>query len=223
MKKTLLLLALVAALFSCRKEDVYVDDGTYAAEHQDPSIAVDMGEAGKWAPMNIGARKPSEYGYFLAWGEIEPKTVYGWGTYRFGTEGSFIKYSKKDKKTLLSPGDDAATVRWGTAWRMPTVEEWNKLVDTCESVWTSMDGVNGYMLTAPNGHKLFLPVGGIWKDGGVIAPNQGTYWLSECFPGSSSQSGLAFTGGLTELRLFRSSGGGTARCCGLAVRAILAE
>ena len=129
-----------------------------------------MGEAGKWAPMNIGARKPSEYGYFLAWGEIEPKTVYGWGTYRFGTEGSFTKYSK-----------------------------------------------------APNGHKLFLPVGGIWKDGGVIAPNQGTYWLSECFPGSSSQSGLAFTGGLTELRLFRSSGGGTARCCGLAVRAILAE
>lgn len=222
MKKILFLLALAAALLSCKKEEPYVDDGTYAMEHQDPSIAIDMGVAGKWAPMNVGAKKPSEHGYYLSWGEIEPKTVYSWGTYRYGTENNFTKYSKKDKKRDLAPGDDAATVRWGTSWRTPTPDEWNKLIDNCTNEFTTLDGVYGYMLTAPNGHQLFLPSGGHRKGEFQVAPTQGSYWTTKCSDPTRDGS-LGYTVGFSELGLFRCSGGGTERCNGLAVRAILVE
>lgn len=37
---------------------------------------VDMGLSVKWAAWNIGGTKPSDYGNFYAYGEIEPKTEY---------------------------------------------------------------------------------------------------------------------------------------------------
>ena len=30
----------------------------------------------KWATCNVGANAPEEYGYYFAWGEVEPKTTY---------------------------------------------------------------------------------------------------------------------------------------------------
>ena len=43
---------------------------------------VDLDLSVKWATCNVGATKPEEYGNYYAWGETEPKTTYGWNTYK---------------------------------------------------------------------------------------------------------------------------------------------
>ena len=34
---------------------------------------VDLGLSVKWATCNIGASSPEEYGFYFAWGEVEPQ------------------------------------------------------------------------------------------------------------------------------------------------------
>ena len=36
-----------------------------------------------WATCNVGASKPTEYGDYFAWGEIQPKEDYVWSTYKY--------------------------------------------------------------------------------------------------------------------------------------------
>lgn len=38
------------------------------------------------------------------------------------------KYNPQDGKKVLEPIDDAARVRWGDAWRIPTAKEWSRLL-----------------------------------------------------------------------------------------------
>ena len=143
----------------------------------------------KWATMNVGASKPEEYGEYFAWGETEPKSNYSWSTYKFelGTNenGPFSKYVTKssygtvDNKTVLDPEDDAAHVNWGGSWRMPTDEEWTELKTKCTWTWTTQNGVNGRLVTGPNGKSIFLPAAGYryvtYLD---YAGSYGYYWSS---------------------------------------------
>ena len=41
----------------------------------------------KWATCNIGAAKPSDFGDFYAWAEIEPKDFFSWNNYRYCSFG----------------------------------------------------------------------------------------------------------------------------------------
>ena len=134
----------------------------------------------KWATMNVGATSVTDYGKYYAWGETKGygeedpsnsrnydrnsknsyvKTYYGWDTYKW-CNGSWYpmtkyctdsEYGTVDNKTTLEPEDDAATQNWGGAWRMPTLEEQNELVNNCYLVWTESyndSGVAGYIVYA---------------------------------------------------------------------------
>ena len=37
-----------------------------------------------WATCNVGATNPEDYGDYFAWGEVVPKEMYNWDTYRWG-------------------------------------------------------------------------------------------------------------------------------------------
>ena len=148
---------------------------------------VDLGLPSRalWATMNVGASCPEDYGDYFAWGETIPKDSYGWSTYKWceGTDLTLTKYCTDsdygtvDRKYVLDPEDDAAHVRWGSPWRMPTVEEQRELINNCTREWMSYNGVYGLMLTGPNGNKLFLPAAGYCKAN--FTANQSTegfYW-----------------------------------------------
>ena len=149
---------------------------------------VDLGLSVKWATMNVGATSPEEYGDYFAWGEIEPKSEYNWGTYKWcdGDYNNMTKYCISsdfgivDNKTKLEPEDDAATVNWGGAWRMPTKEEQGELITECNWTLDTMNGVDGYTVTGPNGNSIFLPMSGYFFDTNIedVGMN-GTYWGSE--------------------------------------------
>ena len=133
---------------------------------------VDLGLSVKWATFNVGAEKPEQYGDYYAWGEIEPKSDYSYSTYKFRVNGSkggnFIKYINPDRDTELDMEDDVAHVMWGGTWRMPSLLEWNELVDKCILEETTLQGIKGYKITSTvDGYTscyIFLPSGGLRID-----------------------------------------------------------
>ena len=156
----------------------------------------------KWAKCNLGASKPSDYGDWYAWGEIEVKNKWAiWEFYKWMQAGqSDWKYITKytiadgetgaiwydssgnfigDNKTVLGAADDAATANLGSPWRMPTVDEIKELLDKCTWTWTTQDGVNGCQVDGPNGNAIFLPATGFVNDTALINKGDaGYYWSS---------------------------------------------
>lgn len=127
------------------------------------SRAVDLGLSVKWASCNVGATQPWKYGGYYAWGETEEKSDYSLSTYKYynGAYEPSTKYGIIDNKTTLEASDDVATVKWGETWRMPTWEEQQELIANCTWDRTTLNGVNGYRVTGPNGNSIFLPITGV--------------------------------------------------------------
>ena len=186
---------------------------------------VDLGLSVKWATMNVGATSPEDYGDYFAWGETEPKEEYNWSTYKW-CDGDFSDLTKYcslsefgivDNKTKLEPEDDAATVNWGGAWRMPTKEEQVELITECNWTLDTMNGVDGYTVTGPNGNSIFLPISGYFSDTNVedIGYN-GTYWSSEQKSDYSSQAYVIDIYNDGDISLFANS-----RYYGLSIRPVL--
>ena len=139
----------------------------------------------KWATCNVGANSPEEYGYYFAWGEVEPKITYNGDTYKYYDGSNLTKYTGNDSRTVLDPEDDAATANWGGEWRMPTKAEQDELLNSCTWDWTTQNGVNGYEVTGPNGNSIFLPVAGCMNEGTLgNAGSNGYYWSSSLLSGN---------------------------------------
>lgn len=160
------------------------DDNEEIAGHGYVDLGLPSGL--KWATCNVGSENPEDYGYYFAWGETSPKTVYDWETYQHwidnNEDGEFDDGS--DESTINSDisGDalyDAATANWGESWRMPTKDEMYELVKYCEWELICVNGVYGSKVIGPNGNCIFLPVAGsydgpsVYYDGGY-----GYYWTS---------------------------------------------
>ena len=145
---------IVNSFLSGTQPQVYVPADIQQNDHK----YVDLGLSVKWATCNIGASTPYEYGDYFAWGETNPKEYYDWTTYALCGNPSplfFTKYNNReqrgivDNKTELEPQDDAATVNWGDAWRMPSYGQLLELRDNCYWEWTddyNNTGVKGYIV-----------------------------------------------------------------------------
>ena len=167
-----------------------------------------------WATCNLGATKPEEYGDYFAWGETEPYYVslnplvwkegkesgYDWPSYKwcmglyyqltkYCTESTILSFGYNgfmDDKTILDPEDDAAHVRLGGKWRIPTDAEWTELREKCTWRWTSLYGIYGREVTGPNGKSIFLPASDEWN-GTTFNDSTysfGLYWSSSLYTDS---------------------------------------
>ena len=147
-------------------------------------VAVDLGLSVKWATCNVGANKPSEYGSYFAWGEVQPKTSYTEDNYKWLRKNyvhlyDFTKYNGTDGLEVLLKEDDAATVNWGDKWRMPTYEEWGELEQKCICEMAFNQGVKGWEVTGPSGKSLFFPAAGYyWETSIYEIGNVAEYWSS---------------------------------------------
>lgn len=141
----------------------------------------------KWATCNVGASSPEEYGDYFAWGETETKETYLWTNSKW--YDTTDKYTGTDNKTILDPEDDAAHMNWGEAWRMPTREELNELLENCTWLWSTKNGVDGYKVVGRNGNSIFLPAAGdMYSDRLWDESEMGKYWTSTCGENSSESS-----------------------------------
>ncbi len=103
--------------------------------------ATDTEPALYFATCNIGATMPDEIGGYFWWGDVE-------GHYSgFDSDNPEIITNGKTRKQLfeegiidangnLLPEYDAASVKWGGRWRLPTHEDWAWLGDTENCTWT---------------------------------------------------------------------------------------
>ena len=139
-----------------------------------------------WAACNVGAETPEGLGSYFAWGETTTKADYDWSTYKYcnGSENTLTKYCNDanygyngytDELVVLQPEDDAATVNWGSGWRMPTVEECKELVNNTTSTWTTQNDMWGRLFTSENGNSIFVPAAHTYLYGQYWG---GSYWSS---------------------------------------------
>lgn len=192
---------------------------------------VDMGlpSGVLWAKCNLGATKPEEYGDYYAWGEVIPKSVYDWGTYRYCTNcagklHSLIKYNTDsnygtpDNLTILQAMDDAAIARLGNGVRIPTLTEWWELIDNTTKEWTNLNRVYGRKFTAPNGNSIFLPAAGYRSNTKILYDGRdGNYWSSSLHTSNPATArSCDFNSNFADM----GHGWGFPRCGGLSVRAV---
>ena len=161
-----------------------------------------------WASCNMGASKPAEYGGYYAWGETGLKAVYDESTYKYCANGDINQLTKYcsysdygyagyvDTLTLLEPSDDVATVVLGADAYIPTLEDWQELLDNTTATWTSLDGVEGRRFVGSNGNSIFLPAAGYRTGSHIeIAGLTGCYWsssLSVKYPGGACDFDFGF-------------------------------
>ena len=84
---------------------------------------------------------------------------------------------------------DAATANWGGNWRMPTQTEMEELINKCKWEWASVNGVNGQLVTGPNGNSIFLPAAGLWDWSSIVYRGEGgDYWSATLISWSMQSS-----------------------------------
>ena len=191
----------------------------------------------KWATCNLGANSPEQPGDYYAWGETEPKERYVWSTYKHAkavtkADGStiyrLIKYCADtdlgldgftDGKTQLEPADDAATVKLGAPWRMPTEAEIEELVAGCTWTKETINGTPCLRATSKaNGKSIVICTAGLMDDTSHDAQHiTAAFWASTLYSASSAR-GTAFL----ELgnETFEPATGNGPRKLGLPIRAV---
>lgn len=163
--------------------------------------AIDLGLSVKWACCNVGASRPEEYGGYYAWGETEQKSVYNEVTYKYssGIDTDDNGWYEKDCSyqhigiDISGTQYDVAHIKWGGSWRMPTIAEFNELVNNCTSEWTTLNGVQGRRFTSKiNGNSIFLPASGFRENTGFDAVGSGGYYLSSSILSGTDAKNLGF-------------------------------
>lgn len=157
-----------------------------------PSNCVDLGLPSGllWAKYNMGTDSQTEIGDYYAWGETSPnKKFYFISTYKYYETTiskilEILKYSEKDRKTVLELEDDAANANLGVGYRIPTQEDWQELLDNCkwEAVTTTTKNnkiIARWKVTGPNGKYIILPATvGSRADGLNVTPDNDTYYTT---------------------------------------------
>ncbi len=169
-----------------------------------------------WADRNVGADAPWEYGLYFWWGDT---TGHRPG-YNFSSDNSAIYTYLKSVAELqsagwvtsdgvLAPSHDAAHVKWGGAWRMPTYQElYDLCYNKCDWTWTTQNGVKGYIVRGRGAYasnSIFLPAAGDCYGTSLYnSGSYGYYWSSVPYSSSSGYYAYAlnFNSGSLYMRSY---------------------
>ena len=187
--------------------------GAFADTHE----GVQLWEGGPyWATTNIGADEPWDYGYYFWWGDTigykrendawvaSDGSSSDFSFYKVSTDGKTIGNLKNqgwvDADYNLTTEHDAAQAHWGGSWRMPTYAEQSDLASKCTWIWTTTNGVKGYIVRGKSNYaskSIFLPAAGFGNEASLTwAGSSGRYWST--FPVSGTTGcarGITFSSG----------------------------
>lgn len=153
---------------------------------------IDMGlpSGVQWASCNVGAARPSDFGLYFSWGNVDGHAVNE--EYDF-SQDVYDSTPAASIDTSLSLDQDAARANLGAPWRMPTNAEFKELYDNCTNVWTTMNGVNGLLFTSNvNGNTLFLPASGYFNSTSHNDRGSRGYYWSASYLSATNAVNLSF-------------------------------
>jgi len=139
-----------------------------------------------WADMNIGADACEDCGYYFWWGDTigYRRENDRWIASDGSTSNFTFSSITSPRDNVLTRKNDAAHVHWGGSWRMPTRWEMDNLISLCDWTWTTMNGINGYVVKGRGDYahaSIFLPCTAI----GYYYGSVGYYWSSARSTGNS--------------------------------------
>lgn len=137
----------VADLTEEKHDGWYPEDQIHSWSYDEgsPRIAVDMGHRVKWATYNVRAESPDDYGLHFVWGYVQPT---------YGNLGNL--WPRIDDWKGGDPEHDAATDKWGSDWRMPTMFE---MIDLLQ--YTDFQDGSGNVSTPANENPKYASPEGL--------------------------------------------------------------
>lgn len=149
---------------------------------------VDMGCQILWSNVNLGAINPWQVGKRYAWGELEPDIEFSEDRYLSNdileriSSPSFLqkRYMETEYQgKLLKPQFDAANLRWGGKWRIPTFQEWDTLIALSTIESNKQGGSLGHLITSKiTGNSIFIPFTQLRRNSNEIFLKIEGYWSS---------------------------------------------
>ena len=150
--------------------------------------------------------KPEDfYGLYLSWAEKNIKRYYSWDTYVYckypqrekrklakycNSEEYWALPSDMDNLTVLEPQDDIITHVYGPGYHIPTIDQYNELLQYTESFpiedYLGIHGLDGRIFKSKiNQNQIFFPYNGIKSGSIFLLPDAG--W-TECILQTSNIS-----------------------------------
>ena len=171
-----------------------------------------------FATCNLGAKNPYDYGNYYMWGYdlgyeyrdgkfYKPGTDteiasggFAWTNYtKFGTYNGKAPYYGLNKydglySNELEPIDDAATIEWGSGWRLPSVDELGLLMS--KATRTKSDELGGDLFTGKDdysGISVFIPRAGYGNGTSIVNPGTDFIYWSKDIDEPTNASGFYST------------------------------
>ena len=193
--------------------ELSVSAGGGEVDYRDQTVDLGLPSGIRWAKTNltVGGLPMDEtlIGDFYGWGELEPyyssitvnsesSVSYTWKSgYSGYVQASYnksgtIQGSYTSNTDQLGRADDAATVKLGEKWRMPSIADLEELAANCTFSGTTVNGVAGTLATSKNnGNTVFFPATG-YLDGttmkGYTSGSAGArFWLTDCESGTQAR------------------------------------
>ena len=195
--------------------------GDDTPEQEEKMELVDLGLSVKWANKNLGAKTCERPGFYLSWGELNPKIDYLFDRYEFYKKGS--RYYQDIGTDISATQYDAAYSHSGGKYRMPTRAEMQELLDRCTITNEIYNGVEGFRVTGPNGNSIFMPASGYKYIESIKFTSDdsqnkkcGFYWTSETYGSGTSSYAYSLTMGTDGTRTVTNF----ARASGLIIRPV---
>lgn len=155
--------------------------------------AIDLGLSVRWADCNLGAVAPHEPGGYFAFGEVKEKDQYDWATYTHCDDEDMLSQHDIGEESICGTEYDAAHVILGGDWRMPTAEEMEELIESCEMEYIESEPLDFLRLTAPGGAFIDMPVTGYMSLGRVVRSNQDlAVWTGSFYVEAGEEDGFEY-------------------------------
>ena len=133
-------------------------------DHHPHMIDLGLPSGTKWACCNLdydtSKQNPSNIGSCFAWGQTDENT----------------DYLNNNFSDIAGTVYDVAHIKWGGNWVIPNNNQINELFRNCTSEKTSLNGVNGLLLTSSNKQSIFIPDCDYWSSQHHDMVNTAYYW-----------------------------------------------
>lgn len=154
-----------------------------------------------WADCNVGATVPEGYGDYFTWAGNDGSFLSG--KFPFTTESYKSNVPSAQTTTgsivltqFMPPMASELYKDSWYGWRAPSLKECMELVEYCDKVRATINGVEGTIFTSKINHKtLFFPHAGFIKDDRPVNTNvMGTYWTGSAL--TAGKASMLRTNGL---------------------------